>query len=136
VLLKADANGSNWTDERIAEAFSCHVQTIEQIRQRLVERGFRETLDGASRKDPPTQKLLTREQEAKIIAMRLGPAPKGYANWTLRCKHPRLPVLLGLVACKADQSVPFQEATRWQEPRTQSAMPSGAVAFAAKRPAV
>ena len=46
VLLKADANGPNWTDERIAAAFSCRVQTIEQIRQRLVERGFRETLDG------------------------------------------------------------------------------------------
>jgi len=84
VLLKADANGPNWTDERISEAFSCRVQTIEQIRQCLVERGFRETLDGAKRQDPPTPKLLTGEQEAKIIAMRLGPAPKGYANWTLR----------------------------------------------------
>ena len=41
-------------------------------------------LDGAKRQDPPTPKLLTGEQEAKIIAMRLGPAPKGYANWTLR----------------------------------------------------
>ena len=84
VLLKADANGPNWTDQRIAEAFSCRVQTIEQIRQRLVERGFRETLDRAKRKDSPTPKLLTGEQEAKIIATRLGPAPKGYANWTLR----------------------------------------------------
>jgi hypothetical protein len=84
VLLKADANGPNWTDERIAEAFFCRVQTVEQIRQRLVERGFRETLDGANRKDPPTPKLLSGEQEAEIIAMRLGPPPKGYANWTLR----------------------------------------------------
>ncbi|MCH8840475.1 MAG: helix-turn-helix domain-containing protein [Planctomycetes bacterium] len=33
---------------------------------------------------PPTEKLLNGEQEAKIIATRLGPAPKGYANWTLR----------------------------------------------------
>ena len=53
VLLKADTDGPNWTDERIAEAFSCRVQTVEQIRQRLVERGFRETLDGAKRKAPP-----------------------------------------------------------------------------------
>jgi hypothetical protein len=29
-------------------------------------------------------KLLTGEQEARIIATRLGPPPKGYANWTLR----------------------------------------------------
>jgi Homeodomain-like domain len=84
VLFKADANGPNWTDERIAEAFSCRVQTVEQIRQRLVEQSFRETLDGAKRQDPPTPKLLTGEQEAKIIAMRLGPAPTGYTNWTLR----------------------------------------------------
>jgi hypothetical protein len=84
VLLKADADGPNWTDERIAEAFSCRVQTGEQIRQRLVERGFQETLNGAKRKDPPTEKPLTGEQEAKIIAMRLGPAPNGYANGTLR----------------------------------------------------
>jgi len=84
VLLKADVNGPNWTDERIAEAFGCRVQTVEQIRQRLVERGFQETLDGAKRADPPTPKLLSGEQEAKVIAMRLGPPPKGYANWTLR----------------------------------------------------
>ena len=84
ILLKADADGPNWTDARIAEAFSCRVQTVENIRQRLVERGFRETLDGAKREHPPVEKMLTGDQEAKIIAMRLGPAPKGYANWSLR----------------------------------------------------
>ena len=30
------------------------------------------------------EKLLDGEQEARIIAMRLGSPPKGYANWTLR----------------------------------------------------
>jgi len=84
VLLKADANGPNWTDQRIADAFGCRVQTVEKIRQRLVERGFRETLDGAKREQPPTEKLLSGEQEARVIALRLGPPPKGYANWTLR----------------------------------------------------
>lgn len=84
VLLKADANGPNWTDQQIAEAFSCRTQTVEGIRQRLVERGFEETLDGAKRAQPPTPKLLDGEQEARLIATRLGPPPKGYANWTLR----------------------------------------------------
>jgi Homeodomain-like domain len=84
LLLKADADGPSWTDERIAEAFSCRRQTVENIRQRLVERGFRETLDGAKREKPPTEKLLNGEQEAQVIAMRLGPPPAGYANWTLR----------------------------------------------------
>lgn len=84
ILLKADADGSNWTDQKIAEAFCCRVQTVEKIRQRLVERGFQETLHGAKREKPPTEKLLDGEQEARVIALRLGPAPPGYANWTLR----------------------------------------------------
>ena len=33
---------------------------------------------------PPVPKLLDGEQEARIIALRLGPPPKGYANWSLR----------------------------------------------------
>jgi hypothetical protein len=84
ILLKADADGPNWTDERIAEAFSCRTRTVEQIRQRLVERGLEETLHRVERAQPPVEKLLTGEQEARIIATRLGPPPKGYANWTLR----------------------------------------------------
>jgi hypothetical protein len=84
ILLKADENGLAWTDARIAEAFGCRRQTVETIRQRLVESGFQETLDGKKRAEPPTEKLLDGKQEAKIIATRLGPPPKGYANWSLR----------------------------------------------------
>ena len=84
ILLKADADGPNWTDERISEAFSCRTRTVELIRQRLVERGFEETLNGAQRTTPPIAKLLDGKQEARLIAMRLGSPPKGYANWTLR----------------------------------------------------
>ncbi len=57
---------------------------MELLRQRLVECGFDEALDGKNRATPPTAKLLDGEQEARIIATRLGPPPKGYANWTLR----------------------------------------------------
>ena len=84
ILLKADADGPAWTDARIAEAFGCRTKTVENVRQRLVENGFRQTLDCRKRESPPTEKLLDGEQEAKIIAMRLGSPPKGYANWTLR----------------------------------------------------
>ena len=84
ILLKADANGPKWTDQRIAEAFSCRTRTVERLRQRLVEWGFEETLHRVERAQPPVEKLLTGEQEARIIATRLGSPPKGYANWTLR----------------------------------------------------
>jgi hypothetical protein len=84
ILLQADADGPSWTDEQIAAAYACQTRTVEKIRQRLVERGFDETLHGAQRSAPPVEKLLNGEQEARIIATRLGPPPKGYANWTLR----------------------------------------------------
>jgi hypothetical protein len=84
ILLKADANGAAWSDNQIAGAFGCRRQTVEAIRQRFVECGFQETLEGKKRFAPPTEKLLDGEQEAKVIATRLGPPPKGYANWTLR----------------------------------------------------
>jgi len=84
MLLKADADGLGWTDARIAEWFFCRWETVQRLRQRFVESGFQETLDGKKRAKPPTEKLLNGEEEAKIIATRLGPPPKGYANWTLR----------------------------------------------------
>ena len=84
VLLKADADGPDWTDARIAEAFSCRTKTVENIRQRLVNDGFDVALNGKRRKSPPRAKSLDGEQEARVIAMRLSKPPKGFANWTLR----------------------------------------------------
>lgn len=83
VLLKADADGPNWTDTEIAEAFDCHTRTVEFIRERLVTGGFEVVLDGKA-KSRARGKVLDGEQEAKIIALRLGQPPKGFANWTLR----------------------------------------------------
>lgn len=84
ILLKADADGPAWTDPQIADAFASRINTVENIRQRFVLDGFEQTLDRKKRPTPPTEKLLDGEQEAKIIATRLGPPPKGYSNWTLR----------------------------------------------------
>jgi len=84
ILLKADADGPGWTDGQIADAFGCRTKTVENVRQHLIERGFEQTLDGIKRATPPTPKLLDGEQEAKIIATRLGPPPTGYPNWSLR----------------------------------------------------
>jgi transposase len=81
ILLKAD---SGWSDARIAEALDCRTKTVENVRKRFVECGFEETLERKPRQSPPTPKFLDGEQEAKIIAMRLGGPPKGFVKWTLR----------------------------------------------------
>ena len=83
VLLKADADGPDWTDLKIAEAFDCPTRTVEFIRERLVTEGFDIALNGKP-KSRVRRKVLDGEQEAKIIALRLGQPPSGFANWTLR----------------------------------------------------
>ena len=84
ILLMADTHGPAWTDHQIAVAYHCRTKTVENVRQRLIERGFEETLQGRKRDSLPRQKVLDGKQEAKVIATRLGSPPKGYANWTLR----------------------------------------------------
>ena len=83
VLLKADADGPAWTDHQIAEAFGCRTKTVENVRQRVLE-GFQVALEGKRPAAPPRQPVFDGEQQAKVIALRLGPPPRGFANWSLR----------------------------------------------------
>ena len=83
LLLKADAAGQAWTDSRIAEAFRCRIQTVENIRKKCVLEGFQAALEHKKPSTPPATRL-DGDQEARLIAARLGPPPPGYANWTLR----------------------------------------------------
>ncbi len=84
ILLKADADRPGWIDAKIAEAFNCRVQTIENLRKRLVMDGFALALEGKKREHPPTPPKLDGQAEAKLIAMRLGRPPAGYGHWTLQ----------------------------------------------------
>ena len=83
IVLKADVDGPSWADAKIADAFGCRTQTVENIRESLVTEGFETTLHGKP-KSRVRSKVLDGEQEAKIIALRLGQALQGCANWTLR----------------------------------------------------
>ena len=84
ILLQADENVLGWTDLQIAQAYHCRTKTVENIRQRFVMEGLERALETKKRENPPVPKLLDGEQEARIIAMRLGQPPAGYANWSLR----------------------------------------------------
>ncbi len=45
ILLKADADALAWVDKRIAEAFGCHLHTVENVRRRCVLQGLEAALD-------------------------------------------------------------------------------------------
>lgn len=84
ILLMADADGPNWKDSQIAEAYGCSPKTVENVRRRFVMNGFEVTLNGVVRESPPTPKKLDGRQEAEMIALRLGEPPRGYSKWSLR----------------------------------------------------
>ena len=52
-MLKADADGLNWTDKKIAEAFGCRTKTEENVRQRLVTEDFETALNEEKSEAPP-----------------------------------------------------------------------------------
>jgi hypothetical protein len=104
ILLKAEADGPAWTDEKISEAFGCRVQTVENLRKRLVTQGFELALEGKKRQTPPTPIILDGEAEAKVIALRLGNPPAGYGRWTLRLMAEQC-VELGIVESISHETI-------------------------------
>ena len=84
ILLKADADGPAWTDERIAESFSVSVNTVRGVRQRLVEQGLEAALTRKKQDHPSRTPRLDGAGEARLIALRCSTPPAGHARWTLR----------------------------------------------------
>ena len=104
ILLKADEREGGWNDAEIAEAFSCTVNTVENVRQRFSELGFQVTLEGKKRATPPRERKFDGEAEAAVIATRLSEPPKGYANWTLELLAERV-VALSIVDSVSKETV-------------------------------
>jgi hypothetical protein len=84
IFLKADADGPQWLDQALADAFLCSRQCVENVRKRLVTDGFELALNGKKREVPASLKRLDGRQEAEVLALRLGEPPEGRHGWTLR----------------------------------------------------
>jgi hypothetical protein len=90
ILLKVDANGPKWVDERAAEAFSVHTNTIRSIRERFVMEGLESALNRKKQCRPSCQRKIDGAAEARLIAIACGEPPEGRARWTLRLLANRL----------------------------------------------
>ena len=96
ILLQADVDGPNWKDRQIADAYRCRTRTVENVRKTLVTEGFERALHGKPREHTPNKPKFDKEQEARVIALRLGEPPEGFANWSLRLLADKV-VELGIV---------------------------------------
>ncbi|MBN2559984.1 MAG: helix-turn-helix domain-containing protein [Phycisphaerae bacterium] len=69
--------GPCWTDEQIAAALAVTTRTIEHVRQRWVEEGLESALERKKRGQSPTQTILDRDKEAKLVAICCSERPPG-----------------------------------------------------------
>ena len=91
-LLKCDQGpqGPAWIDARIAEAFGCARQSVENWREQAVEEGPLSLLERKQRQTPPTPYKLDGEQQAQLVKLACSQPPEGRARWTMRLLAERL----------------------------------------------
>ena len=105
MLLKLDQgpHGPGWTDAEVADAFDCTQRAAEQLRIRLVERGFETVLEHGNRGRLRGPKL-DGVAEAHLIALACGAAPQGRNRWSVRLLADQI-VALDIVASCSKSSV-------------------------------
>lgn len=83
ILLKADVGptGAGWPDQQIADALDVSVRKIERLRKRLCTFGIEAVLEKASGRSQ--KRKIDGGNEAHLVALCCGTAPKGRVRWTL-----------------------------------------------------
>jgi hypothetical protein len=94
ILLKADAGaeGPNWKDEKIVEAFDTSLSTVHRVREAFVQEGLEAALYRKKPSDRQYRKL-DGDQEARLVVLACSPPPAGRARWTMQMLADRLVVL-------------------------------------------
>jgi transposase len=106
ILLKADVSeaGEGWSDGQIAAALDVGIATIQRTRRQLVEEGFESVLTRKYNPNSARPRIFDGAAEAKLIALTCGPAPAGYAKWTLRLLEEKV-VELQIVERASDNTI-------------------------------
>jgi len=106
ILLKADVSeaGEGWSDGKIAEALDTSVANVERTRRQLVEEGFEAVLTRKYNPNSAPPRIFDGVAEAKLIALACGPAPAGYARWTLSLLEEKV-VELNIVEKASDNTI-------------------------------
>ena len=106
ILLKADVSdaGEGWSDSKIAAALDTSVANVERTRRQLVEEGFETVLIRKYNPSCAPRRIFDGAAEAKLIALACGPAPAGYARWTLSLLEEKV-VELNIVEKASDNTI-------------------------------
>ncbi|WP_104505886.1 IS630 family transposase [Rhodoblastus sphagnicola] len=106
ILLKADVSdaGEGWSDSQIAAALDTSIANVERTRRQLVEEGVEAALVRKYNPSCAPRRIFDGAAEAKLIALACGPAPEGYARWTLSLLEQKV-VELNIVEKASDNTI-------------------------------
>ncbi len=96
--------GEGWSDGKIAEALDSSIANVERTRRQLVAEGFEAVLTRKYNPNSARPRIFDGAAEAKLIALACGPAPTGYARWTLSLLEEKV-VELDIVAQASDNTI-------------------------------
>jgi transposase len=103
MILKADADGPNWPDSRIAEAFEVSTDTVARLRQRCVFEGLEAAIARRPHRATKPRKL-DGAAEARLVQLACSAPPEGAAKWTMQLLADQL-VALNIVEEISDETV-------------------------------
>jgi len=106
ILLKADVSdaGEGWSDSQIAAALDTSIANVERTRRQLVEESIEAVLVRKYNPSCAPRRIFDGAAEAKLIALACGPAPEGYARWTLSLLEQKV-VELNIVEKASDNTI-------------------------------
>lgn len=84
ILLAADSNGPNMTDQNISETYHASQITIRRIREKFVLHGLDIALHGFRRGPRSKSIKIDGDVQAHLAQLACSEVPEGYDKWTLR----------------------------------------------------
>ena len=86
ILLNSDTNLLivPWTNAQLQEAYGVSERTIGRVRRRFCEQGLSDAVHRRPQPERPEKRKINGDLQASLIAMCCGPAPDGYARWSVR----------------------------------------------------
>jgi transposase len=80
----------------IAKQCRCTTSLVYKVSKQYVKEGLERVLNRKKRETPPVPAKVTREIEAKIIALSRSEPPAGHSRWTLRLLEERSKAVVGI----------------------------------------
>lgn len=104
ILLLADTQGENLSDEDIVGALGTSPRTVARVRQCLVTQSLLAALDRKAQPPRPDKIKIKGDLEQKLVKVACSDPPQGRCHWTLQLLADEL-VVLGLVDAVSTETV-------------------------------